>query len=45
MQELKNLIQKTLCENFGEYKLTQAITTAESHADYVDTVNPSKGTI
>ncbi|XP_056127200.1 uncharacterized protein LOC130104596 [Rhinichthys klamathensis goyatoka] len=42
LQELKDLIQKTLWANFGEYELTQAITTAESQVENVGAVDPSK---
>ncbi len=42
LQELKDLIQRTLWANFGEYELTQAMTTAESQAENVGAVDPSK---
>lgn len=42
LQEIKDLIQKTLWASFGEYELTQSITTAESQAENVGAVDPSK---
>ncbi len=42
LQELKDLIQRTLWANFGEYELTQAMTTAESQAENVGAVDPTK---